>query len=110
MAIQKKVVFAPEDVAAVRLLCGDCGQETGWRKGNPARFPDECPHCNISWRNLRPDTWEAARALHERLQALAFPTESPPFHVRMELGFDNPDEARGGGWPPGGAEQKDSGE
>ena len=93
MAVQTKVVFAPEDVRAVRLLCGKCGQEVGWRTGNAVRTHETCPHCNIAWSNLGPGQFAATQDLLAALEKLAFPgKETRQFHVRMEVDSESDDD------------------
>ena len=93
VAIQKRVVFAPEDVAVVRLVCGECGNDSGWHNGcESTQIPTECPFCQASWRGLNYESWKWAKQFLQLTKVVSNPQDEPNFSIRLEVDL--------GGQPP----------
>ncbi len=59
--IEKRIVFGPEDVLSIRLVCQKCGNEAVWIPGQKAwDLPSKCAFCTNSWGNEYPALMAAA--------------------------------------------------
>ena len=58
MAIQKRITFGLEDVAAIRMTCRGCGAEYSLRgPAYPRDMPSGCLSCNKIWRDENSLRW-----------------------------------------------------
>ena len=89
VAIQKRVVFAPEDVAVVRLVCGECGNDYGWHNGcKSIQVPTECPFCKVSWKGSNYESWMWVVQFLERTKEVSNPQSEPQFSIRLEVDIE----------------------
>ena len=86
VAIQKRVVFAPEDVAVVRIVCKECGNDFGWHKGCVTeRIPEACPSCGAEWYRQSYEFWNWVKKFLRLTRQVSNPQEEPKFSIRLEV-------------------------
>ncbi len=49
MTTETRISFNPNDVRSIRLVCKNCGQETGWNRPGGKALPTRCPWCETAW-------------------------------------------------------------
>lgn len=87
MTQETRLIFEPEDIRRVRVLCSDCGGEVTVPVKKDAAKPDHglpedhCPYCRKSWfRDRRLAEFQFIASL----QALANMDDSRPVRLRFE--------------------------
>lgn len=83
------MTFSPEDVAVVRLVCGECGNDYGWNNGSKStEIPENCPCCEHPWKANDFRRWQwAVRFLH-LTKALSRAKDDPRLSIRLEVDMD----------------------
>ena len=86
MTTKTRISFAPEDLQAIKMVCKNCRNETGWNRGQrKGRIPRECPWCGAEWDHPGPsETWNWLTQFFSMTTNPAT-FENKPFYLEFEL-------------------------
>ena len=84
MTTETRVVFGPEDFAAVRIVCKNCQHESVYNVASKemGKLVQACPWCNRAWLGKNETEW---RRLESLLTALLRIQQSEEYAIKFEM-------------------------